>query len=154
MHRWHSSICQPNPLSSSKSKAQFHQIYLVVVVRCEVFFTQHCVSRHRGGSEVASLCLDETYPSTEMVVFLVWKSVDPMARQVGVVASKTNTTINHFENSNLLNYNDNDKLFSLLPTLRQLNQPTTGRSSANVGLSLRHRRDLEKRGGFWEPSLE
>ena len=31
-----------------------------------------------------------------------------MARQVGVVASKTNITINHFDNSNLFNYNDND----------------------------------------------
>lgn len=102
MHRWHSSICQPNPLFSSKSHAKFHKISLVVAVRCEVFFTYHRVSCQRGGSEIASLCLDETYPSTEIFVFLVWKSVDPMARQVGVVASKTNTRIHHCDNSNLL----------------------------------------------------
>lgn len=123
MHRWDSSICQPNPLSSSKSHAKFHKISLVVVVRCEVFFTYHRVSCHRGGSEIASLCLDETYPSTEIFVFLVWKSVDPMARQVGVVASKTNTRIHHCDNSNVLYNNDNDKLSFLLPPLR-LRKPT------------------------------
>ena len=47
------SLTHSNP---SKSLAQFHQLSLVVAVRCEVFFTQHRVSRHRGrGSEVASL---------------------------------------------------------------------------------------------------